>query len=138
MDKGVININRTAWEVFLILIIFSVFSCVFRQNSIYRHPEEVAKKYLYHLNKGEFDKACQYSTETTKSVIQFIRTLDSFKLDSGSIIQDYFSAVDIKCSVYGDKATCTYQSNGHENKIFLVRTNKRWLVDMPKEEKPGY
>jgi hypothetical protein len=39
----------------------------------------------------------------------------------------------MKCTTTGDYATCTYLSDGKEQKMELIKKDNKWMVNMPKE-----
>lgn len=93
-------------------------------------PEAVAETFLNHLNKKEYAKAKELGTEGTK---EYIATLESFESFGGDQEKKEVKIENMKCTTNEDKANCTYLGDGKEEKIDLVKTDGKWLVDMKKE-----
>lgn len=90
-------------------------------------PEAVAEKFLKHMSKKEYAEAKKLGTKATQDMIAF---LESFPSDEPA---EEVKIEDMKCTVEGDKATCTYKENGKDATINLVKEGEEWKVDMPKE-----
>lgn len=92
-------------------------------------PAKVTKKYLYHFYHKEYSKAKNYVT------VESYETLDSFEkisdILSVLIINDKVEEpMNITCIEEGEKAVCEYTLTGETLKIFLVKENGNWLVDL--------
>lgn len=97
------------------------------------NPEKVAEKFLNALNKKDYNEAKKYGTEST---IQMIAMMESFKGMTPDTETKDVKIENMKCAVDGEKAKCTYNQDGKEEKIDLVKKDNKWLVDM-KKENPG-
>ncbi len=98
------------------------------------NPEDVAKKFLDHLNKKEYAEAKKLGTENT---VQFISMIESFGGAMDGEEEKEVKVENMKCEVDGDKAHCTFTSDGKEDKLDLVKQEGKWLVDMKKEDPMG-
>jgi hypothetical protein len=93
-------------------------------------PEAVAEKFLNHLNKKEYAEAKKLGTENTS---QWVDMMESFSSIGGDQEQKEAKIENIKCDTKEDVSTCTYLSDGKEEKLNLVKKDGKWLVDMKKE-----
>lgn len=93
-------------------------------------PEAVAEKFLTHLNKKEYAEAKKLGTEQTS---QWVDMMESFSSIGGEQEQKEAKIENIKCDTKEETSTCTYLSDGKEEKIELVKKDGKWLVDMKKE-----
>ena len=110
----------------LAIIIVAINACGGKTES----PEAVAEKFLNHLNKKEYAEAKKLGTEQTA---QMIDMMESFSSMGGEEDQKEVKVENMKCDSKEDKSTCTYTSDGKEEKIELVKQDGKWLVDMKKE-----
>lgn len=92
-------------------------------------PEAVAEKFLNHLNKKEYAEAKKLGTEQTQ---EYVNTMETFSSMGGEEKKDV-KIENLKCDTKEDKSTCTYMSDGKEDKINLLKKDGKWLVDMAKE-----
>lgn len=107
--------------------VFAVFVAVVMMVSCAKKgPEQVAEKFLKHLNKQEYAEAKKYATESTKQMLDFLAQFPQQEVKEVKI-------ENMKCNEEGDKAKCTYTVDGKEESIDLVKVDGNWLVDMPKE-----
>jgi len=90
-------------------------------------PEAVAEKYLQHIAKKQWEEAKKLGTESTH---QMVDMLSSFG-DDAEVKE--LTVTDMKCEVNDDAASCTFKSNGEEDKLDLVKVDGKWLVDQKKE-----
>jgi hypothetical protein len=124
-------------KIFLLLIILSVIvasSCSFFDKSRSKNPEVVVKKFLYYMNKHDYEKAKKYCNLKTQRILDF---MDQLIAISGQDINAFDGNVKIiKTEVNGDKAICYYKSFGKDQQVNLEKENERWLIDMKKEAPP--
>lgn len=100
-------------------------------------PEGSAKGYLDALMSEDFEKAKEFSTEDTKGMLDFMKSLSSMggEKKEGAAKKEY---TDLKCTTEGDStAVCTYKVEDKEEKLNLKKAGDKWLVHMPKEGAPG-
>jgi hypothetical protein len=101
-------------------------------------PEAVAEKFMNHLIAGEFSKAKEYGTESTKQMMQMFEALES--LGGETFAKDDAAPEkikNIKCEVDGDTAICRFEENGEMSEVALLKVDGKWLVDMKKENPFG-
>jgi hypothetical protein len=108
------------------VIIFAINACGSKTDT----PEAVAEKFLGHLNKKEYADAKKLGTEQTQ---QMIDMMESFGSVGGDQEKKDVKVENMKCTTDADKSSCTYTSEGKEEKIELVKKDGKWLVDMKKE-----
>ncbi|TVQ88520.1 MAG: DUF4878 domain-containing protein [Bacteroidetes bacterium] len=101
-------------------------------------PEKVTEDFMYHLLAGEFEKAAELGTESTKQMMEMFKALES--LGGEEMVDDTFTPErikDIECEVDGDNAICRFEEDGEMSEVNLVRVDGKWLVDMKKEDPFG-
>jgi hypothetical protein len=92
-------------------------------------PEQVAEKFLKHMEKKEFADAKKLATQESYAAIDQVASFDlGIKTTTKEAIIE-----NMACKVDGDKANCTYKKNGSDNKIDLQKVNNKWVVDFKKE-----
>lgn len=99
-------------------------------------PEAVAKKFLGHLQKKEYDEAKKLGTEATGKFLDMMKSLEQMG-GAAAETPETAPAENLKCTVDGDTAVCTYTQNGEEQKLDLVKQDGKWLVNMSKEDSMG-
>lgn len=124
-------------RVILSLIILSVLgatSCSIFDKSQSKNPEVVVKKFLFYMNKHDYEHAKKYCNLKTQRIIDF---MDQLIVVSGQDVTAFDGKVEIiKTEVNGDKAICYYKSFGKNQQVNLERTDGRWLIDLKKETPP--
>ena len=124
-----------AAKAFLILgfVSFTFFASCGNDND----PEAVAKKFLDHVNKGEFKEAKEYCDEQTASLIGMMEGMAG---DKTKELKDSDVKVEIVSSeVKEDKATVKYKTSGGksansaEQTLNLVKVDGKWKVTIDKE-----
>ena len=101
-------------------------------------PEKVTEKFMNHLAAGEYSKAAEYGTESTKQMMEMFEALES--LGGESIVDDDVKPEEIKeveCEIDGDFAVCRFEEDGEMAEVHLVKIDGNWLVDMKKEDPFG-
>jgi hypothetical protein len=94
-------------------------------------PEGVAEKFLNHMAKKEYAEAKKLGTEQTG---QWVDMMESFGQIGGTEGEQKETKVEnLKCDTKEDKSSCTYTTDGKEEKIDLIKKDGKWLVDMKKE-----
>jgi hypothetical protein len=100
------------------------------------NPKDVAKEFLTHLNKKEYEKAKALGTENTVQMIEMIKSFSGMSEEKEG--EEPKKIENLACEVDGDKAVCTYNLEGEEeDKLELVKKDGKWLVDMKKENPMG-
>ncbi len=101
-------------------------------------PEKVTEKFMYHLASGEYEKAGELGTESTKQMMEMFKALESL---GGEEIMDQETKPErikgIECEVDGDFAICRFEEEGEMAEVHLVKQDGKWLVDMKKENPFG-
>lgn len=114
----------------LLIVSFAMLACGGSDD-----PGKVAEKFLTHLNKQEYEEAKKLGTESTVLTIGMIESMSGMAESFGGSAESEDIELEMgDCEVDGDKAKCTYTSNGEESTINLVKKDGDWLVDMKKEE----
>lgn len=98
-------------------------------------PEQVAEKFLNHLNKGEFDLAKQYCDDKSA---EFLEMMAGFTEDIKPTEDEIVTVEIIKTEYNDDKtsAKVTYR-NSNEKKadiLDLIKADDKWLVTINKED----
>lgn len=98
-------------------------------------PEAVAKDFLKALADQDYEKAKELGTERTGQMITFIESMAKMAKENGEEMKktDMPEIEFDECKIDGDKAVCTYTSEGKEEKIELIKVDGEWKVDMAKE-----
>lgn len=112
---------KTLAKVLGVLVVLAMFASCAKKG-----PEQVAEKFLTHLNKLEFAEAKKYATESTQKMLDLLSQFPNQEAKEVKI-------ENLKCTEEGDKARCTYTVDGKEESIDLVKVDGKWLVDMQKE-----
>jgi len=120
--------------VFSLLFLLSFVSCGLFDKSRSKNPEVVVKKFLYYMNKHDYEKAKKYCNTKTQKILDF---MDQLIAVSGQNLKTFDGNIEIlKTEVNGVKAVCYCRSYGKEQKINLEKENGKWLIDMKKETPP--
>jgi hypothetical protein len=100
-------------------------------------PEGSAKGYLDALMAEDFEKAKEFSTEDTKGMLDFMKSLSSMGGEKKEATKKEYK--DLKCTVdAGDStAVCSYKVEDKDEKINMKKTGDKWMVHMPKEGAPA-
>jgi hypothetical protein len=100
-------------------------------------PEGSAKGYLDALMAEDFEKAKEFSTEDTKGMLDFMKSLSSMGGEKKEATKKEYK--DLKCTVdAGDStAVCNYKVEDKDEKINLKKSGDKWMVHMPKEGAPA-
>lgn len=97
-------------------------------------PEQVAEKFLQHLNKAEYDLAKQYCDEKSA---EFLDMMAGFAGDNKPSEDEVPTVEIIKTEYNDDKTTAkvTYKNSNEEkeNALDLVKVEDKWLVTINKE-----
>jgi len=91
------------------------------------NPEAIAEKYLKHVAKQEWAEAKKLGTESTQQMIDMLASFGGEGTGADVKIED------MKCTVDGETAVCTFKSNGEADKLDMVKVDGKWLVDQKKE-----
>ena len=93
--------------------------------------EKAATDYLNALKNKDFDKA---KTLATKETAQNLDMMKSLGTDFGLT-----EVKDVKCTVTGDKAVCTFccTKDTSFKELKMKKDGDKWLADQPKETPPA-
>ena len=106
-----------------LVVIFAMNAC---KNS--DKPEQVAEKFLKHMEKKEYADAKKLATDESAAAIDQVASFDlGVKATKEAKIEG------MACKEEGEKANCTYKKDGADSKIDLVKKDGKWLVDFKKE-----
>lgn len=102
-------------------------------------PEDVAKSYLTHIRKMEFDKAKELVTEESKGTIDFLAAMAKMVGEEAEkTAKQKFEIVNVKCEVQNNKAVCgcivLSEGKTESDTLNLVKVNEKWLVVQEKEQ----
>lgn len=129
-NKLIINKFYVIMSIHKLTLVYLLFAIFFigcgSGSSDMESPEKVAENYLNYVNNKEFDKAKELCTEKTREFLEKFESLGEMEEGAGpgkSIIED------IKCLVEGDKAVCTFTSDGEPQEMLLVKIDGKWMVD---------
>ncbi len=120
--------------IFLFAAFLGIVSCSLFDKSRSKNPETVVKKFLYYMNKHDYEKAKKYCNLKTQRIIDF---MDQLITVSGQDVTAFDGKVEIvNTEVNGDKAVCNYKSFGKDHTVNLERIDGKWLIDLKKEVPP--
>lgn len=121
-------------KTIVVVVLFSLLSgCHIFDNQRKNTPEYVAKTFLEHFQKLEFEEAAEYGTENTRMLLTFFKSLSAMVPEDQKKQNTESDVVIEKCVRDGDKARCDYSANGKNQSIDLIRQEGKWLVDLKKE-----
>lgn len=108
-----------------------------KQAELPKTPEEVVKAYQAYYDQNRFAEAKLLSTASEqKRLTDLSRMMESQSADSTQFTTVFLS---IKCRTKGDsafcKCRCKDQYETYKTDFVLLRRQKQWLIDAPKEEK---
>ncbi len=98
-------------------------------------PEYIAEKFLNYLEKGEYDKVKQISTESTKKLLETLKKIVGIFGEDEDVEPRKIS--DVICDVDGNFARCSYMAEDEEEEINLIKEDGKWLVDFEVSESSG-
>ncbi len=112
----------------LLLVVIFAGSVLFTGCKPAHTPERVVEKYLNHLSNHEYDEAAKYCTDETAQILSFMAWLVEEEEPTGEKYEN------IECSVEEDKAYCTYNIEGFDDRetISLIKIDDEWKVHMEK------
>lgn len=126
---------RTIFGIAFIAILISCQLFKKKDNS----PEFVAKTFLVHIQKLEFEDAKEYATEETKMMLTFFTNISDLVPDSQRVSATEPDVEIHDCIIQNETAQCSYTANHKDQTIDLIKQDGKWLVDMKKEDaKPDY
>lgn len=118
------------------LALFSITLVLFACQPEPTTPEEVVQKFQGHIDKNEFAEAKALSTERGKQRLNDLEAIITGELADSTIFSTTFLKID--CQINVDTAHClclvrdSYEE--YETDYKLIKTNGKWLVDVPEEE----
>jgi hypothetical protein len=117
-----------------ILLVFSLFSHCKQWGASKKtnNPEYITEKFLYHINHLEFDEAKKYGTESTKQMLDLMKSLVGLIPEQEPPKPMLIEIT--SCDISGEKAKCHYTADGKKESIDLLKTDGKWLVDLKKEQ----
>lgn len=119
--------------VIALVAIFAVQACKTTDG-----PEAVTKKFMNHLMAGEYAKASEYGTESTKQMMQMFEALESLGGEGMTDPEVKPEEIkDVTCEEDGDTAICKFDEEGEMAEVTLIKVDGVWLVDMKKENPFG-
>lgn len=124
--------------IFLMILITAFCACKTSKNAVPARvakgtPQEVAEAFFKYLGDLRFEEARQLATEQTIKTINFVETLSKLG-GGGSIILHDNKSEFIGCIINNKEAICTYKTfSGGEQKVYLLKQQGRWKVDMRKD-----
>ena len=96
-------------------------------------PEKVAEKFLSALGKKDFDGAKSLATKESQGTIDMVASISKMGVGQDNKEAKEPKIENIKCDTKENKSSCTYTSDGQEQKLELLKENGKWLVSMKKE-----
>lgn len=113
-----------AWSLAFCSIIEFV-SC---QHNDKKEAEMAAREFVSRAYNHDYDGAAKYATESTQGLLNFVKGLDSSKVDEEAIKNFEFKVV--KDSIGESRGWIIYKDKtGIENRLDLVKQHDKWLVD---------
>ena len=101
-------------------------------------PEDVAKKFLGHVNKLEFKEAKVFCDEKTASLLDMLSGLTGLAKDLPKDSKKDIEVEIVKTDIKDDVATVTYKQTEKgetkESKLILKKIEGQWKVSMNKED----
>ncbi|MFN4198846.1 MAG: lumazine-binding protein [Flavobacterium sp.] len=96
-------------------------------------PEQVAEKFLSHINKAEFKEAKEFCDEKSAG---FLDMMAGMVGDNKPTDEEAGKVEIIKSEVNDDKAKVTYKNSKEEGEksLDLVKVDGKWLVTINKED----
>ncbi len=111
----------------IILVSFVFFTSCKKEKS----PEEVVERFFIHLNNKDFKEAKKLGTENTVKVIEFFETVSSIGTSFVDDEELYPSMPEnLNCEVEKNKAVCIFIKNGLSDRVYLVKKDDKWLIDL--------
>jgi hypothetical protein len=95
-------------------------------------PETAAESFINAMNKQDFETARKFCTEETFKLIDFLTSLADMAKQEGAAFADAEPVSNVKCTVDGDKAKCSFccDGDGKETEVDLVKVNNEWKVNI--------
>jgi len=117
------NIFRTS----VVALVIFLFACNSRPK-----PEAVVENFLNAMNKQDFETARKFCTEETFKLVDFLTSLADMAKQEGAAFADAEPVSNVKCTIDGDKAKCTFccDGDGKDSEIDLVKVNNEWKVNI--------
>lgn len=96
-------------------------------------PEQVAEKFLSHINKAEFKEAKQFCDEKSAG---FLDMMAGMVGDNKPTEEEAGKVEIVKSEINEDKAKITYKNSKEEGEksLDLVKVDGKWLVTINKED----
>lgn len=88
-------------------------------------PEAIVKDYLTALKDKNYAKAKELGTKNTQDMLDALTQMN--------MAPEVSDVKDIKCTVEGNAATCTFCCMKEKTEIKLVKEGEKWLIDDKKE-----
>lgn len=126
---------RIHYFLFILLSISCANETTQSSEALPNTPEAVVRSYQAFLDKNEFEKAKQLSTEAEKKRLDAIFTIISTEPSDSTIFSTVF--LEIICNTDKDKALCACLVEDFEEKyrdtFHLVKLKGQWLIDATEE-----
>jgi hypothetical protein len=114
----------------LMLILLS--GCGILRPGYHKDPAAVCEQFFYLLQQQEYEKAKKLGTERTGKILRVVQTLSEWG-GGKNILRDNKKQLE-GCEISCSEAVCTYETfTGPPQKVYLVKTRGRWLVDLRNE-----
>lgn len=102
-------------------------------------PQEIVRLYQAYMDQNEFIKAAQLSTPPEKKRLEELEQMIGAYADS-TVLTTSFERID--CTIKADSAICDClladQYESYEAEFVLLKRDKEWLIDLPREEDVEY
>lgn len=109
----------------------------------YSNPKNVSLAFYRALAANDLEQAKQVGTNQTKNVLVLLQTLsdglpqEEWERRSVEMKEQVKKLKKAKCTIAGEQATCSVccdETGGFSSTITLKLVDKKWLVDMKKED----
>ena len=112
----------------LSIIVISVLAMVFGLTSCGNGPETAAENFYNSIQKGQFEQAKLYCTESTAELVDLMKAFGSL-----SKLDPTFEVKAVRDSVEGNYAwVWVINEKGEEEKVDLMKVDGEWLVSITK------
>jgi len=92
-----------------------------------KEAENVARKYLNHMNRMEYDEAKKFGTNSTIMLLEQIQSFMDLSDTMGNRLIDKKITIN-SCQINSDTALCKFEVDGNIHELKLVFINERWWV----------
>jgi len=125
-------------------LLYGVLACAGASKKVnYANPKSVSLAFYRALAANDLEQAKQVGTNQTKNVLVLLQTLsdalpkEEWEKQAEEMKAQLKRLKKSKCTVAGEQATCSVccdETGGFSQTVVLKLVDKKWLVDMKKED----